>query len=99
MTQRTTDDQAITQTRAWIDAVIVALNFCPFARRELDRDSVRFRVIRENSLEQYLLALIDECILLDQDPEIETSLLILPDRKSTRLNSSHTDISRMPSSA
>ena len=24
---------------------------------------------------------------------------ILPDRKSTRLNSSHTDISRMPSSA
>ena len=25
--------------------------------------------------------------------------LILPDRKSTRLNSSHTDISRMPSSA
>ncbi len=78
MTQRTTDDQAITQTRAWIDAVIVALNFCPFARRELDRDSVRFRVIREDSLEQYLLALIDECILLDQDPEIETSLLILP---------------------
>ena len=25
--------------------------------------------------------------------------VILPDRKSTRLNSSHTDISRMPSSA
>lgn len=78
MTQRTTDDQAISQTRAWIDTVIVALNFCPFAKRELDRDSVRFRVIRENSLEQYLLALIDECVLLDQDPEIETSLLILP---------------------
>jgi len=78
MTQRTSDDQAITQTRAWIDDVIVALNFCPFARRELDRDSVRFKVIRENSLEQYLHALIDECILLDQDPETETSLLILP---------------------
>ena len=26
-------------------------------------------------------------------------VLLLPDRKSTRLNSSHTDISRMPSSA
>lgn len=78
MMQQTTDNQTITQTRAWIDAVIVALNFCPFARRELDRDSVRFRVIREDSLEQYLLALIDECLLLDRDPDIETSLLILP---------------------
>lgn len=77
MMQQTTDHQAITQTRAWIDAVIVALNFCPFARRELDRNSVRFKVVREDSLEQYLLALIDECILLDRDPEIETSLLIL----------------------
>ena len=26
-------------------------------------------------------------------------MLVFPDRKSTRLNSSHTDISRMPSSA
>ncbi len=78
MMQQTTDHQAITQTRVWINAVIVALNFCPFARRELDRNSVRFKVIREDSLEQYLLALIDECILLDRDPEIETSLLILP---------------------
>lgn len=58
--------------------MIVALDFCPFARRELDRDSVRFSVIREDSLEQYLLALIDECLLLDKAPEIETSLLILP---------------------
>ena len=78
MTQRMTDSQTISQTRKWIDSVIVALNFCPFARRELDRDSVRFRVVRKNSLEHYLLALMDECVLLDQDPDIETSLLILP---------------------
>ncbi len=78
MMQQTTDLQAIAQTRAWIDSVIVALNFCPFARRELERDSVRFQVLREDSLEHYLLALNDECLLLDREPEIETSLLILP---------------------
>ena len=78
MMQQPTDNQAIAQTRAWIDTVVVALNFCPFARRELDRASVRFQVLREDSLEQYLLALIDECLLLDRDPDIETSLLILP---------------------
>ncbi len=41
---------------------IMALNFCHFAKRERDRNGVRFRVIREDSLEQYLLALIDECL-------------------------------------
>ena len=33
------------------------------------------------------------------EPEAEPALNPPPDRKSTRLNSSHTDISRMPSSA
>ena len=33
------------------------------------------------------------------DVIIETACSFYPDRKSTRLNSSHTDISRMPSSA
>ena len=32
-------------------------------------------------------------------PNINNGKFKIPDRKSTRLNSSHTDISRMPSSA
>ena len=32
-------------------------------------------------------------------PETASGLISIRDRKSTRLNSSHTDISRMPSSA
>ena len=32
-------------------------------------------------------------------PAVKTTVVELKDRKSTRLNSSHTDISRMPSSA
>ena len=37
--------------------------------------------------------------LVDDAPSILTFLMLKTDRKSTRLNSSHTDISRMPSSA
>ena len=38
--------------------------------------------------------------LTDEKKDHELDLIVLmPDRKSTRLNSSHTDISRMPSSA
>ena len=46
----------------------------------------------------------DEELLLDEEEDDELVLpvepkLLLPDRKSTRLNSSHTTVSRMPSSA
>ena len=54
--------------------------------------------------------IIDEVLLVSNDEAIETTRKLatvegIPggissgDRKSTRLNSSHTDISRMPSSA
>ena len=33
------------------------------------------------------------------EPRVQTLIQVNGDRKSTRLNSSHTDISRMPSSA
>ena len=53
---------------------------------------------------KHLLALIDQAILrIEQNPDswaqIDTEIRVSKDRKSTRLNSSHTDISRMPSSA
>ena len=39
-------------------------------------------------------------VLVDEEEQLdEASPNIIKDRKSTRLNSSHTDISRMPSSA
>ena len=72
------DARAIAETRAWVARVIVALNFCPFARRELERDSVHFAVLRADTLEGYLHRLVDECLHLDRQPAIETSLLILP---------------------
>ena len=36
---------------------------------------------------------------LNGEGEVAGGIIIMRDRKSTRLNSSHTDISRMPSSA
>jgi hypothetical protein len=74
-------DQTITETytkatRTWLESVIVSFNICPFAKRELDRGSVNFQIEYSIDLEQCLLNLIIECEKLDQQPEIETSLLI-----------------------
>lgn len=68
----------IEQTRCWIKKVIIGLNFCPFAKREFDRESIRYAVIDNNALDTCLQALVNETILLDSDDAIETSLLIFP---------------------
>lgn len=62
----------------WVDSVVVDLNLCPFARRELINNRVRFAVTDAKNEEQLLVALEAELKLLDGDRSIETSLLIHP---------------------
>ena len=69
---------AIEQTRAWIEAVVVGLNFCPFAKRELRENAVRFAVCESGNTEDILQQLIDECGFLDAHDDMETTLLIVP---------------------
>ncbi len=75
---QTDHDEIIRQVRQWLETVIIGLNFCPFARREFERDSIRYPVIAQADMEICLHALIDECRFLDAHPEAETSLLIFP---------------------
>lgn len=77
--QNTLPSEAYIQaTRTWLQSVIVGYNICPFAKRELDKNSVNFSVDFSTDIEQCLLNLIMECEKLDHEPEIETSLLIYP---------------------
>lgn len=68
----------IHQTECWVKTVIVEFNFCPFAKRELERGSIRYRVIQEQPFEDCLQVVIDECVFLDSNITTETSLLIFP---------------------
>ncbi|MDH5612538.1 MAG: DUF1415 domain-containing protein [Gammaproteobacteria bacterium] len=71
------DDQIIIdQTSCWVKNVIVGNNFCPFAKRELERDSIRYHVKHNMDLELALQAVIDECVHLDENEATETMLLI-----------------------
>ncbi|MDH5711551.1 MAG: DUF1415 domain-containing protein, partial [Gammaproteobacteria bacterium] len=56
----------IKQTRCWVKSVIVEHNFCPFARRELERDSIRYSINHDTDLEPALQAVIDECVYLNE---------------------------------
>lgn len=72
------EDLVIKQTQAWVSSFIVSLNVCPFAKREVDRGSVRYVVVRSRQSSVALEELMAEIDFLDQNPEAETTLMIFP---------------------
>ncbi len=68
----------IGQTKKWIIDVVIGCNFCPFAAREIQRDTVHYEVVDKATLKSTLQALSEAFKKMD-DNTIETLLLILPD--------------------
>lgn len=64
--------------RHWVETMVVDLNLCPFAKRELVRNSIRFAVTEADSEETLLTQLRQELLLLENDAAVETTLLIHP---------------------
>ncbi|MBU0542694.1 MAG: DUF1415 domain-containing protein [Limnobacter sp.] len=73
-----TDLEIIEATRRWVEQVVVAFNLCPFAKRELVKDRVRFVVSKAKDEATLLDELAHELALLNVDEAVETTLLIHP---------------------
>lgn len=71
-------DDIVSSVRRWIETIVVALNLCPFANRELSRDRVCFVVSNATSETALLADLEHELHRLSSDDSIETTLLIHP---------------------
>lgn len=70
--------EVINHTINWLIKVVVGLNFCPFAKREVDKGSIRYSV-EDGNMKKCLQTLIKECDILNSDTEVETTLLIFPE--------------------
>lgn len=66
------------QVKHWLDTIVVGLNLCPFAKRELVKDRIRFFVSAATNEEMLVCDLEAELERLDRDPSIETTLIIHP---------------------
>lgn len=66
----------IQQTRCWLEKVIIGLNFCPFAQREFINERIHYAVSEAVNMEEALESLASELLSLDQEPAIETTLLM-----------------------
>lgn len=67
------------QTKTWIKEVVIGCNFCPFASKELKLGRVHYQVVRSGDLTTCLQALAVELERLDDDKNVETTLIIFPD--------------------
>ena len=70
------DDKLIASVRQWVESLVIGMNLCPFAKRELVQNRVRIAVTRATTEAQLLMALQAELELLQSDPSIATTLLI-----------------------
>jgi len=72
-------EEVIAQTKKWIADVVIGCNFCPFAAVPYKKGSIHYAVEYSTDLNSCLQAFMLECLRLDEDESIETSLLIFPE--------------------
>ena len=75
-----TDDDVLAQTRHWLEAAVIGLNLCPFAKAVYVKNQVRLVVSKARHADDLLEELDRELDLLVATPasEIDTTLLIHP---------------------
>jgi hypothetical protein len=74
------NEQALAETRAWVDRVVIGLNLCPLAKAPQSKGRVRYVVSEATDTEALRRDLIDELRLLAEAAadRVETTLLIAP---------------------
>ena len=75
-----TDDEVLAKTRHWLEAAVIGLNLCPFAKAVYVKNQVRLVVSKARHADGLLEELDRELDLLVATPasEIDTTLLIVP---------------------
>ncbi|MFK7802014.1 MAG: DUF1415 domain-containing protein [Anaerolineae bacterium] len=71
-------ETVITEVQKWVESIIVGLNLCPFAKREVVAQTIRFAVAEAQTEEDLLISLQSELNRLNSQPGIETTLVIHP---------------------
>lgn len=78
MSTKLPDDEIVAAVKSWIDKVIIGLNFCPFAKKEIERNTVRYAIFPATQVNDALGHLLEELAILDQQQAVQTTLLVFP---------------------
>jgi hypothetical protein len=67
----------IEQTMHWVQSFVIEYNLCPFAKMPVNKGALRIVVSEQKKQALALEALMAEVHFLDENPSIETTLLVL----------------------
>lgn len=70
---------AIQQVKAWLQEIVIGLNFCPFAQQPFETERIKYLVYTATNTQNIGKVVQDECKWLQQHPEIDTTLIIFPE--------------------
>ena len=70
--------KVVESVKYWLENTIIGFNLCPFAKKEFVNESIHYEVVDESNTQEQLFALSHELKRLDEQPDIETTLYILP---------------------
>ena len=70
----------VSETRRWIERIVMGLNLCPFARRVFDAGKIRYAVSAATGEDELLVDLEGELLALSaaSPQDVETTILIHP---------------------
>jgi len=72
----TANEQIIAQTKKWVTDVVIACNFCPFAAKEVKQNKINYQVEEGTGMKPSIEAFLSACVKMDNDGNIETTLMI-----------------------
>ena len=76
-TPKSATPSAIESTQFWLKHTVIGENFCPFAKREVERDTIRYCVETSTDAADQAARILAECRWLDVNPSTQTTLVIL----------------------
>ena len=71
------EQQVIDQVVYWLENTVVALNFCPFAKKPLAQKKIHYKVIDTAKKSAVLEGVLEQCKHLQKTGDIDTTLVIL----------------------
>ncbi len=70
--------EVVETSRKWLETAIIGLNLCPFAKTPYQKGEVRLTVADAETMRGFLELFAGELEMMDENPKIETTLMILP---------------------
>jgi len=62
----------------WIEQAVIGLELCPFAKAVYQKRQIRYSISHSEQIEELMFDLHQEILCLQQSPDIDTGLLIIP---------------------